>query len=177
MITLALFVVWCWATVHFLTSSKDDLNKATFILKEVRFGSETEERMIRDKVSHYVDIEVKEQPYFIHLSDEFHMEAWDKIHQYSAGDTLEVLYYDYLLQSTVLNNPSELNINGNSIFSYEDTQKEILWILTGVLTGTLIFGFFSFLLYRTYKQLMWEGDKAIYAQSKWIFFKRFFRGN
>lgn len=176
-LSAVLFIVWCWALVQHLTSRKDELNKATFILREAHFKSETEEGWLRDNVHHYVDIDLKDQPYTIRLSDEFHTDAWNKIHGYTSGDTIVVFYYDHLLHDSVLNNPSELNINGDSIISYEDTQKEISWVLAGALFGLSLLVLFTFLAYRTYRQQMWEGDKAVYAQSKWLFFKRLFRGN
>lgn len=177
LLSVVLLVVWCWALVQHLTSRKDELNKATFILQEAHFRSETEEGWLRDKVHHYVDIDLKDQPYAIRLSDEFHSDAWNKIHEYASGDTIVVFYYAHLFHDSVLNNPSELNINGHSIISYEDTQKEISWVLTATLLGLSLLSLYAFLAYRTYRQLMWEGDKAVYAQSKWLFFKRLFRGN
>lgn len=174
LMTLVIATLSMWLVAGWM-DTREDLESATLIIDKIQPGSETETRFLKDKIRRFVDINVKNQPWSIHLSDEYPDNSLDRLEEYSTGDTIEILYYNYLFFDGIFHNPSEVKINGDAVISFEETHEQMSWLLLAVISGILLLSFLSFLAFKTYKELMWEGDKAIYAQSKWLFFKRWFR--
>jgi hypothetical protein len=53
------------------------------------------------------------------------------------------------------------------------TEKNLFWAVLGMVALNLVFGFIAVLAWKTYKELFWKGDKAVWKNSKWRFIKRF----
>ena len=108
-------------------TTKEDLDNAKLIIDRLYYNTWIEKRTLKSDIVHKCfDISIKEQPYFIRLSDNSHSDKWDEMQDnFSSGDTLEVLFKKRLLQGTILYNPDELRINKNTIISLQ-TEKELL---------------------------------------------------
>lgn len=159
-------LIWFLAREYF--TSRDELNKATFIIDSMHFTTYTEDRALGpDKTYRYFDITTREQ-YTIRLNDVLGEDKRDVIFaNYSAGDTIEVLYTEHLMQGNLLSNPEEITINGHTIMSLEDNKRIILYLLTGVTIVVLLFLLVFVMAHRTYTKHLVKGDRIAAQKSKW----------
>lgn len=176
LITVTLLSFCCWGFTQYAVT-KDELNSATLIADKLYFTTYIQKGFKGpDKIIRRLDIHIADRPFIIRLNDNFNSAVLDAMQRkFPDGGTVEILYDNTLLQDSILYNPHEIKINGETFIGLDDTKDLILRISTCVFAAALLFGFVSLLAFRTYKQLMWEGDKAIYRESKWIFIKRWFR--
>ena len=155
---------------------KEGILSETFIIDSLYFNSWIEKRTLKSDISRTCfDIRIKDKPYFIRLSDNSHSDKWIEIKEkFSSGDTLDILYKKRLLQDTILYNPDELKINKNTIISFTDRKKINAYAILGITGMTLVFGFVSFIAYKTYKKELLHSDKLLYRTSKWKLIGRWF---
>ncbi|MES2621682.1 MAG: hypothetical protein V4615_12600 [Bacteroidota bacterium] len=153
---------------------KIDHNKSELIIDRLYHNTYIEKRILKSDIIHNCfDISVKDQPYVIRLSDNFHSDKWNEIHEkFSTGDTLKILYAKHLLQDTILNNPDEVKINNVTVISFSERKSIQFYMLLGITVMTLLFGYVSVIAYKTYVDELLDGDKKLYKKSKWKLFGR-----
>lgn len=155
-------------TKDYLTSTSD-LNKAVLIIDTIHDNTYIKKRILKPAVTHNcLDISIKEQRYFVRLSDGFHSNKWVEIQdEFSNGDTLEILYKDRLLQDTVLYNPTQVRINNKTIISFEKNRLIQLFGSIGIFVVILLFILVFYMAYNTYKEDHLNDDKILYKKNKW----------
>ncbi len=147
---------------------KVDLNKSELIIDRLYYNTYIEKHILKSDIIHKCfDISIKDQPFFIRLSDNLHSDKWDEIQEkFSTGDTLRILYAKRLLQDTILYNPNELKINNVTVISFTERKRINFYALLGITGMTLLFGFVSVIAYKTYKDELLNGDKILFKKSK-----------
>lgn len=150
-------------------AAKAELNKSELIIDSLYHNTYIKKRIIKSDIIHKCfDISIKNKPYLIRLSDNFHSDKWDEIQEkFSTGDTVRIVYAKRLLQDTILYNPDELIINNVTVISFTERKRIKLYFLIGTTVTTLLFGFVSVIAYKTYKAELLNGDKILYKKSKW----------
>lgn len=147
---------------------KEDLNKSELIIDKLYHTTYIQKRSLKpDRISKCFEIRVKDKPYFIRLSDDFHIEKWDEIkEQFSNGDTLRVIYAKHLLQDSILHNPNEVLINSTTIISFDERKRIYFYSFLALICLILVSGFLSRIAYKTYKVEHLKEDKTLFKKSK-----------
>jgi hypothetical protein len=163
------FVFFNYGIFKDYLTPKVELNKSELIIDRLYHNTYIEKRIFKSDIIHKCfDISIKDQPYFIRLSDNLHSDMWGELKEnFSTGDTLRILYADHLFQDTILYNPNELKINNVTVISFTERKRINFFALLGITGMTLLFGFVSVIAYKTYKDELFNVDKILFKKSKW----------
>jgi hypothetical protein len=171
---LVALIIFAFSVFSEYFIQQDELVVASFTIDKKYFSSYNKTRFLKKEKNYKCfDIEVREQPTIIRLSESTHNDSWYEIHDnYSKGDTLIISYYENLLQDDIIYNPLELRINNNPIISIDDNKKQSLITYVILAAMTFLYLFFTYLALKTYTIEFLEEDKALYRENKWELAKR-----